>query len=146
MLKELSKDHDTWIKYATKICGCSDYAQDLVNDMYLKIYERQPKRINKGYIYRTIKSIFIDHKRQQKEFIDQLPELKDDEDNTLELRYECLEMLKDLSPIRKVVLLETHEYSLREASKLMNVNAFTLNYHKQKGLKKLRNKYGRTKR
>ena len=146
MLDELSKDHNTWLKYATKICGCSNYAQDLVNDMYLKIYDSKPKRVNKGYIYNTIKSIFVDHKRQQKDFVSQLPELASDEDNTLEMRYECLEMLKDVGLIRKTVLLETHEYSLRKASQMMNVNYNTLNYQKQKGLKKLRNKYGRNKR
>ena len=43
-----------------------DNAEDLVQEMYLKIYNLNPTEVNEFYIYRTIKSIFIDDYKKKK--------------------------------------------------------------------------------
>lgn len=67
MLEKLAKNHSKWLAIAYKICGCKDNANDIVQDMYIKMYELG-KEVDEGYIYFVLRSIFIDSKRKQKEF------------------------------------------------------------------------------
>ena len=43
-----------------------DNAEDLVQEMYLKIHNLNPTEVNEVYIYRTIKSIFVDDYKKKK--------------------------------------------------------------------------------
>ena len=65
MIEELYKNHDNWINYATKICGNSYDASDLVQEMYIKLHDCQ-KEINHSYVYCVIKNIFLDQYRKNK--------------------------------------------------------------------------------
>jgi len=65
MIEELYKNHDNWINYATKICGNSYDASDLVQEMYIKLHDCQ-KEINHSYVYCVIKNIFLDAYRKNK--------------------------------------------------------------------------------
>ena len=65
MIEELYKNHHNWINYATKICGNSYDASDLVQEMYLKMHDSQ-KEVNHSYIYCVIKNIFLDQYRKNK--------------------------------------------------------------------------------
>lgn len=65
MIEELYKNHDNWINYATKICGNSYDASDLVQEMYLKLHTLE-KEVNHSYIYCVIKNIFLDQYRKNK--------------------------------------------------------------------------------
>ena len=58
ILQEICKGHSKWVRMAQKFDY--DNAEDLVQEMYLKIHNLNPTRINEVYIYRTIKSIFVD--------------------------------------------------------------------------------------
>ena len=58
MLEELAKNNELWYKMALSICDDKDYAKDLVQEMYLKLYEKQS--VKPYYVYYTIKSIYID--------------------------------------------------------------------------------------
>jgi DNA-directed RNA polymerase specialized sigma24 family protein len=114
--------------------------------MYIKLYNSDLDTVNKGYIYRTIRSIFIDQKRKEQEFVPidsitlQLPN-----DTTTERRFELLEMLKTVSFFEREVLIQTHEKSLRDCEKDTNISFQFFHYHKKKALSKLQNKYnGRT--
>jgi DNA-directed RNA polymerase specialized sigma24 family protein len=79
MLEELSKNHKVWLRIAYQICKDKDYANDLVQDMYLRLYNSE-KQINDSYIYFVLRSIFLDEKRKQREFtIDYEIEIKEDE-------------------------------------------------------------------
>ena len=64
ILQEICKGHCKWVRMAQKF----DYenAEDLVQEMYLKIYNLNPTEVNEVYIYRTIKSIFIDDYKKKK--------------------------------------------------------------------------------
>jgi len=66
MLEELSKNHKHWLSIAYQICKDKDYANDLVQDMYLKLYNCD-KDINEWYIYRVIKNMYLNALKSNKE-------------------------------------------------------------------------------
>lgn len=73
MLEELSKNNDVWLRMALQICKDRDTATDLVQEMYLKLYDCK-KQINNGYIYFTIKNIWINTITRKQEFcLDEFP-------------------------------------------------------------------------
>ena len=65
IIEDLYKNHNNWIGYATKVCGDYQQAQDLVQEMYLKMHDSQ-KEVNNSYIYCVIKNIFLDQYRKNK--------------------------------------------------------------------------------
>lgn len=64
VLLEICNRHSKWIRMAQKFDY--DNAEDLVQEMYLKIHNLNPTEVNEVYIYRTIKSIFLDDYRKKK--------------------------------------------------------------------------------
>ena len=64
ILLEICNRHSKWVRMAQKFDY--DNAEDLVQEMYLKIYNLNPTEVNEVYIYRTIKSIFLDDYRKKK--------------------------------------------------------------------------------
>jgi DNA-directed RNA polymerase specialized sigma24 family protein len=65
MIEKLAQSHDEWIRYAVNVCGNRDDANDLVQEMYLKLYDCD-KEINKSYVYCVIKNLFLDQYRKNK--------------------------------------------------------------------------------
>lgn len=70
LLKELSKLDTYWRKVALSICGCSVLADDLVQEMYFKMLDRNPKIWNKRYVWRTIYNLYMDELRRTKKMTD----------------------------------------------------------------------------
>ena len=64
ILHEICKGHSKWVRMAQKFDY--DNAEDLVQEMYLKIHNLNPTEVNEVYIYRTIKSIFVDDYKKKK--------------------------------------------------------------------------------
>lgn len=64
ILQEICKGHSKWVRMAQKFDY--DNAEDLVQEMYLKIHNLNPTEVNEVYIYRTIKSIFVDEYKKKK--------------------------------------------------------------------------------
>ena len=64
ILHEICNRHSKWIRMAQKFDY--DNAEDLVQEMYLKIHNLNPTEVNEVYIYRTIKSIFLDEYKKKK--------------------------------------------------------------------------------
>lgn len=62
MLLELSKKDKKWRHIALKLCGNKDLADDIVQEMYLKLHDK--KDLKDFYVVLTIKSIFYDHCRK----------------------------------------------------------------------------------
>lgn len=107
MLEELSKNHKHWISIAYQICKDKDYANDLVQDMYLKLYNSD-KKVNESYIYFVLRSIFLDEKRKQKEFtIDYEIEIKQEEfDIEHFCEIELINEVVDKQPTYKKAIVE----------------------------------------
>ena len=146
MLEELSKRDKEWREMAFKICNCHTLSDDLVNDMYLVVVKKQ--RVNEAYIYRTLKGLYLDYLKHKNKTIsiNNLHYIKQDENEKTKKRYQCLEIIQDVSFFEREVLLQTHEKSLRKCEEDTGVHYGVFNYHKTKALKKLKDKYGRAKR
>jgi len=68
MLEELAKKDAQWRKMAFQICKDKDLADELVQEMYLKLYENT-NLIKDGYIYTVLRNLFYDYTKQQKDII-----------------------------------------------------------------------------
>ena len=90
-IENLYKKHKTWIKIV-KSFGCNNsIAEDLVQEMYIKIILKMKKgldikynenEINYFYIFRTLNSLYIDLKRKKKNIhIEGLENIKNRSEN-----------------------------------------------------------------
>jgi DNA-directed RNA polymerase specialized sigma24 family protein len=140
VINELAKKDSKWREVALKICKDKSLADDLVNDMYLKVYDRQLTDINDSYIYRIIYTSFIDHKRKTKKII-QLDDFSFMEhitdDNVLDFRMMITRALEELHIFDCEVLLHTHERSLRDNEDLLGIQFTKLHYWKKRALEKI---------
>jgi|TARA_R110002020_G_scaffold9010_3_gene36092 DNA-directed RNA polymerase specialized sigma24 family protein len=101
-IEQLYDKHKTWIKIV-KSFGCNDMiAEDLVQEMYIKIIIKVKKgldisynenEINYYYIFRTLNSLYIDLVRKKKNiYIEGLENIKNKENDPDYLRvYEEIE-------------------------------------------------------
>jgi len=68
ILEELAKKDAPWRKMAFQICKDKDLADELVQEMYLKLYQNT-NLIKEGYIYTVLRNLFYDYAKQQKDII-----------------------------------------------------------------------------
>lgn len=66
MLEELAKQDSKWRDIAYKICGCRYLADDLTQEMYIKVHKYQLKELKTGYIVTILKYLFYDIKDPRK--------------------------------------------------------------------------------
>lgn len=70
MLEELALYHKKWLGMALKISNNKDDAEDLVQEMYLKLYAKES--INDGYIFKTLKNLWLNTITRNKEVVTDL--------------------------------------------------------------------------
>lgn len=72
MLDKLAQRHNEWLKLAFNICKNREYSKDLVQDMYIKIYNSGKKfeDINECYIYFIMRNQFLNEIKEEKRFVD----------------------------------------------------------------------------
>jgi len=68
MIDEVVKQQSRWLRYANSICKNTDNAKDLVQEMYLKLIELNLESVNAGYIYKTIKTLFLINRKENEIF------------------------------------------------------------------------------
>ena len=127
---------------AYSICGDKTQADDLVQEMYLKIYEASQRRelkINDFYIYQTMKSIFIDQIRKKREFAtSDFSRFNLQECDRLEKRKELVKLLEVLTIPERECLIITFEMSLRKAADELGIVSYSwVRNYKNKALQKL---------
>jgi hypothetical protein len=128
MLLELSKKDKIWREIAFKICGDHSKADDLVQEMYLKLYN-QKKQINSGYIYATLRSIFIDDIRKNKLCLDaKIPiQYEDDIDiqtfEEIEVKFELIDnQINKLLWHEKTIILESSKIGIRPLARQAKIS------------------------
>ena len=138
ILDLLCKDDEKWQRYALAICKNTDHAKDLVNQMYINIYNtgKTYDQISNAYVYRTLKNIFIDSTKKESISLDNLIslglEIEDSHDDTnLQLRTKMHQAISELDDKDQYVLYETSERSLRKCAAEINA-IFNLNGKKEK--------------
>lgn len=146
MLKELSKQDKRWRQIAYKICKDKQLADDLVQEMYLKLYDKKYDKINEWFIWVTIKNIYLNIIKQKRykheisiELFYNIEDLKSD-DVILEKRKQINDALDALDLWDREILLQTSEKSLRDLSEETGLTVSTLHYNKKIALKKLKDK------
>ena len=72
MLEQLAQRHNEWLKLAFNICKNKEYSKDLVQDMYIKIYNsgKEIEEINECYIYFIMRNQFLNEIKDEKRFVD----------------------------------------------------------------------------
>lgn len=165
MLEELSKKDKEWRIMALYICKDKYLADDLVNDMYLKLHDsnKQYHEINEWYVYRVLTTIHLNIIKRDKKTIsldDKNPimsfakyaanrlrkEKNDIDKENLDLRMQLDKALDELGFFDREILLHTSERSLRKNVEYLNqfgegktLNKNSLYYNKKKALEKLKN-------
>jgi len=139
MLERLSKRNDDWRNLAYRICGNYDHAQDLVQQMYLKLADY--KRVNDAMVAITIKNLWLDllKKKNREVGIDSFHSLPYGE-NTFEpsdKQIEYLNRFDDLPMVQKELIQESFEKSTREIGREFNINYCYVHRQIHKGLKKI---------
>ena len=119
----LTEHHDKWINYAKKFAD-DDLAQDIVQDMYLRLIEK--KDVNCSYVFLTIKSIYLNHKKKEQKYV-QLNDVDIQvERQPFEIKEELQKVLNDMPFSLKECLLENQQYSLRKLQDRYNINYGTI--------------------
>ena len=139
MLERLSKRNDDWRNLAYRICGNYDHAQDLVQQMYLKLADY--KRVNDAMVAITIKNLWLDllKKKNREVGINSFHSLPYGE-NTFEpsdKQIEYLNRFDDLPMVQKELIQESFDKSTREIGREFNINYCYVHRQIHKGLKKI---------
>lgn len=156
VLIEAYKKHKQWCEIVESF-GCnSDTAEDLVQEMYLKLHSliesgldiKYDETVNYFYIYKILRTLFLDLKRKEKRvsYTDEaeffLLELEADEDTLgdkthKELHRDVMEILEDLYWYdRKVFELLDGEMSVSELSRNTGISYYSL-YNTYKKVKQI---------
>ena len=69
ILIELAKKDSQWRKMALQICKDKDLADELVQEMYIKV-SNKTKPLSDGYIFVTLRSLFYDHLKNKDILVD----------------------------------------------------------------------------
>jgi len=140
MLEELAKKDKKWREIALKICKGKDLADEIVNRMYLRLYDRNPDKdkLTDYYVIATIRNLFIDHCKERKhvsiESLYYLPDEQTDKtfsDEELEIILIANDKLKWWE---KQLLIESYDKSLRQIEKEFNINYQFVNRHNKKSI------------
>jgi DNA-directed RNA polymerase specialized sigma24 family protein len=144
MLEELSKHDAEWKAMAIHICKDKYIADDLVNDMYLKLYDsgKTFQQINKWFVYVTMKNIYLNIiKRDKKSVsIDAFYSLSDfyTEDDRLDNRKMIVRALNEIGFFDREILMHTQERSLRKNEKYLGISKNIIYYNSKNALKKIK--------
>lgn len=130
MLEQISKNDKKWRNIALKICGNKFDADDLVNQMYLKVYDAFEKRPDMvmldSYVYRILVNTFILNKKQDRkdknisdyinyDFTEEHFEIDDEQ-------LKLIEKSKELRYLYRGYLEQSYDKSLRQIAKDNNSN------------------------
>lgn len=147
ILEKLFKRHKDWCNIVESF-GCnSETAEDIVQEMYLKIGKLVANGkdisfgddVNHFYIFRTLTTLFLDHKRKDNRsgIILEEIEAEQDEEVDYDSKYQkVLDALEDLYWYdRKVFEIVEDGESISELSRKTNISYYSL-YNTYKKVKK----------
>jgi len=152
MLEELAKKQDKWIKMALSLCQDVDQAKDIVQDMYIKMYDIHQKnpetKIRDVYVWVVMYNMVKDNYNLQQKYI-KIP-IEDVlhlsvQDNIVEIDDTDLMYLNRANDIRHLyrrVLEDNYDKSLRQIADDLGISHFPIHSYLKKARKLiLRDKY-----
>lgn len=140
VLSIIFRKHNDWIEMVQKF-GCTrEDAEDIVQEMYIKIKKRvdagtdvmfDENEVNYYYVFTTVKNLYLDQKRKQKRFI--LTEIDENEVKTeqnvqfLERYQECNDVLSTFHWYdQQVFEIINSGTNIRQLSKKTTISYFSL--------------------
>jgi DNA-directed RNA polymerase specialized sigma24 family protein len=125
ILAELAKKDAQWRKMAFQICKDKDLADELVQEMYLKLYNNT-NLIKDGYIYTVLRNLFYDYAKQQKDLIVDFSniEILDDGDYIEPIDYKAL--IKGLTWYERTMFELSTLVGQRELSRQTGIHIQTI--------------------
>jgi len=121
MLEQLVKKDKYWRIVAFRICKDKMLSDDIVQEMYLKLYNNT-KEINDFYVIIVMRNIFLDIVKQNKQFVDiENYEFKDSS-KPFEIDDNEKEFLDSLKWYEKELIEMTHDKSCRQIQKDLNIH------------------------
>jgi DNA-directed RNA polymerase specialized sigma24 family protein len=125
ILEELAKKDAQWRKMAFQICKDKDLADELVQEMYLKLYQNT-NLIKDGYIYTVLRNLFYDYTKQQKDLIVDFSniEILDDGDYIEPIDYKAL--IKGLTWYERTMFELSTLVGQRELSRQTGIHIQTI--------------------
>lgn len=146
--------HTKLCNYVYKLSGDMDLSKDLVQDVFIKIWEKQNNlNINsslKSYLYRACHNEFLMHLRTQKKEIDMLDLLKiqalsetvyESEENRKEEYLIQLELAIEKLPKKRKMVLKLSRFESKknkEIAELLGISHRTIETHLSKAIKFLK--------
>ena len=128
MLEELSKKDKFWRQVAYNISKDKDIADELVQEMYIKMHDFK-KDVNDFYIIIVIRNLFLDLCRKKKRFVN-IDDINISNGAVFELddyHNDIINSAKNLKFYELELLDMSGEHSLRDLSKRYNINYQTIN-------------------
>jgi len=123
ILDQLAKDDNKWRLIALKICKDKSLADDITNDMYLKVKDYQ--EVSVYFIIVTLRNLFYNVCKKRKEVcISEYDYLKCN-NRTFEPTDQEQQILENFDKIRwhqQEIIRETYDRSYREIQREFNIN------------------------
>ena len=124
IILELAKKDAQWRKMALQICKSKDLADELVQNMYIKLSERTIP-VSDGYIFVTLRSLFYDSLKNTDILIDDFSKFEvEDEEYCEGIDYS--ELSKDLTWYERTMFEQSTLLGQRELSRQTGIHIQTI--------------------
>ena len=141
-INEVVKHNEKWLKIAETMCRDYDLAQDLVQEMYLKLIKYES--INDALVGITLRNLWLDTFKYKKthetfsidseEFAGELASNESEfEVEDHHLKY--IERFNELPYRQQELILESYDFSIREIAETFNINRTFVHRQIHEGLK-----------
>ncbi len=128
ILIELAKKDAQWRKMALQICKDKDLADELVQEMYIKV-SNKTKPLSDGYIFVTLRSIFYDSLKSKDILIDDFSNFEILEEEIINYVIEEIdykELSKDLTWYERTMFELSTLVGQRELSRQTGIHLQTI--------------------
>jgi DNA-directed RNA polymerase specialized sigma24 family protein len=142
ILNELAKKNAEWHKMALHICKDKNLADELVQEMYLKLFDLK-KEVTDGYIFMTLRSLYYDSIQKSKKeiLIDDFSYFNIEQIEYLEIeRPEYKDLINDLTWYERTTFELSTLYGQRELSRQTGIHLQTIHRVNKLVRLKLKNK------
>jgi DNA-directed RNA polymerase specialized sigma24 family protein len=123
-IKELSEKDAKWRKMAFQICKDKDLADELVQEMYLKLYQNT-NLIKEGYIYTVLRNLFYDYTKSQKDIIIDFSNIEIEDTEYIE-PVDYLQLMKGLTWYERTMFELSTLVGQRELSRQTGIHLQTI--------------------
>lgn len=140
-IQKASQNDKLWRYYALKLAGNKNDADEVVQEMYLKVAKIK-KEINEFYILLIIKSVFFDQKKKKKRIVYMEPGFlqtffKQEEFEIDDQQKSAIDKFEKLPFHQKELIIESYDKSLRAIEKEFNINYGFVHREIKKAKKKI---------